>query len=110
MADIELVIKIPKSTYKVFKNLSKIIGVLVYEKDILTLIKAVKNGTPLPEGHGRIDNSSKIAILTEIQSEIEGLSTQPAYQDEDYFLIGTQRCSELIQKKINKLKEESENE
>jgi hypothetical protein len=54
MSDIELVIKIPESTYKVFKKLSKIIGVLVYEKDILTLIKAVKNGKPLPKGHGRI--------------------------------------------------------
>lgn len=60
MEDIELVIKIPKSTYKVFKNLSKIIGVLVYEKDILTLIKAIKNGTPLPEGHGRIGDLTKL--------------------------------------------------
>ncbi len=50
----QIVIDIPESTYKVFKNLSKIIGVLVYEKDILMLIKAVKNGTPLPKGHGRL--------------------------------------------------------
>ena len=60
MADIELVIKIPESTYKVFKNLSKIIGVLVYEKDILTIIKAVKNGTPLPKGHGRLVDADAI--------------------------------------------------
>ncbi len=60
MADIELVIKIPESTYKVFKNLSKIIGVLVYEKDILTLIKAVKNGTPLPKGHGRLIGADEL--------------------------------------------------
>jgi hypothetical protein len=46
----KVIIDIPESTYKVFKQLSKIIGVLVYEKDILTLIKAVKNGTPLPKG------------------------------------------------------------
>lgn len=47
-----------------------------------------------------------VAMLTEIQTEIEELSTPPAYQDEDYFLIGTNRCSELIQQKINKLKGE----
>jgi hypothetical protein len=46
-----------------------------------------------------------ITMLTEIQTEIEELDTPPAYQDEDYFLIGTNRCSELIQHKINTLKE-----
>lgn len=50
----QIVIDIPESTYKIFKRLSSIIGVLVYEKDILTLIKAVKNGIPLPKGHGRL--------------------------------------------------------
>ena len=44
------------------------------------------------------------AMLKELQSEIEELNTPPAYQDEDYFLIGTNRCSELIQQKIDKLK------
>lgn len=45
-----------------------------------------------------------IAMLTEIQTEIEELATPPAYQDEDYFLIGTDRCSELIRQKIDALK------
>jgi hypothetical protein len=49
--------------------------------------------------------SDMVAMLTEIQTEIEELDTPPAYQDEDYFLIGTNRCSELIQHKINTLKE-----
>lgn len=49
-----------------------------------------------------------VAILTDIQLEIEELNTPPAYQDEDYFLIGTNRCSELIQQKIDKCKIESE--
>ena len=49
-----------------------------------------------------------VAMLTEIQLEIEELSTPPAYQDEDYFLIGTNKCSELIQQKIDKYKAESE--
>ena len=41
-------IKLPEKTYNMFKNLSRIIGFLVFEKDTLTLIKAVKKGTPLP--------------------------------------------------------------
>ena len=49
-----------------------------------------------------------VAMLTEIQLEIEELSTPPAYQDEDYFLIGTNKCSELIQQKIDKYKADSE--
>ncbi len=46
MADIELVIKIPEDMYKNALN------------DLLcgseTLVNAIKNGTPLPKGHGRI--------------------------------------------------------
>ena len=49
-----------------------------------------------------------VAMLTEIQLEIEELSTPPAYQDEDYFLIGTNKCSELIQQKIDKYKADKE--
>ena len=49
-----------------------------------------------------------VAMLTEIQLEIEELSTPPAYQDEDYFLIGTNKCSELIQQKIDKYKADRE--
>jgi hypothetical protein len=48
--------------------------------------------------------SDMVAMLTEIQLEIEELNTPPAYQDEDYFLIGTNKCSELIQQKIDSLK------
>lgn len=49
-----------------------------------------------------------VAMLEELQLEIEKLNTPPTYQDEDYFLIGTNRCSEIIQQKINSLKSESE--
>ena len=55
------------------------------------------------------DNSLKaelVAILTKIQLEIEGLSTPPAYKDEDYFLNGTNKCSEIIQQEIEKYKAE----
>ena len=49
-----------------------------------------------------------VAMLTEIQLDIEELNTPPAYQDEDYFLIGTNRCSELIQQKIDEYKAKGE--
>ena len=46
MADVELVIKIPKSDYK------KIIE--EGDCDYLKIISAIENGIPLPKGHGRI--------------------------------------------------------
>ena len=62
---------------------------------------------PKDEYENRL-KADMVAILTEIQLEIEELSTPPAYQDEDYFLNGTNKCSELIQQKIDKYKTESE--
>ena len=44
-----------------------------------------------------------VATLKELQAEITELSTPPAYQDEDYFLIGVSKCDDLIQQKIDAL-------
>ena len=50
MEDIELVIKIPKDTYKdIIKN-----G-FIYDEDNEVITHAIKNGTPLPKGHRFID-------------------------------------------------------
>ena len=50
MADIELVIKISKDTYKdIIKN-----G-FIYDEDNEVITHAIKNGTPLPKGHRFID-------------------------------------------------------
>lgn len=54
MADIELVIKIPNSLYA---NLSKIANGSIASKRILD---CVKNGTPLPKGHGRIGDLDRL--------------------------------------------------
>ena len=62
---------------------------------------------PKDEYESRL-KADMVAMLTELQLEIEELNTPPAFQDEDYFLIGTNRCSELIQQKIDKCKAESE--
>lgn len=52
MADIELVIKIPESQYKTLnaKSQTDVVDVI----DDKTLIDAIKNGAPLPKGHGRL--------------------------------------------------------
>ena len=49
MADIELVIKIPDYLYEDIKNSNTI-----FREDERTCYEAVKNGTPLPKGHGRL--------------------------------------------------------
>lgn len=51
MADIELVIKIPKETYDFLKR---------YGTDGGIIEKAVLNGTPLPKGHGRLIDADYI--------------------------------------------------
>lgn len=120
MSDIEVVVKVAKEDYLTFSKLSekeKVNELSYYER-------IIANGIPLPkrledypfkeseiiskDEYGNRLKADIIAILTEMQSEIEELCTPPAYQDEDYFLIGTNRCSELIQQKIDKYKTESE--
>lgn len=56
MADIELVIKIPEEDYLVYSELSekeKANELTYYEK-------IIANGTPLPKGHGRIGDLTKL--------------------------------------------------
>lgn len=74
------------------------------ERDLkyVSLVEAI----PKAEYEARL-KADMVDILTELQLEIEELNTPPAYQDEDYFLIGTNKCSELIQQKIDKYKAES---
>ena len=48
MADIELVIKMPEEKFSIIKN-KMYCG--IYDPD---LYNAIKNGTPLPKGHGRL--------------------------------------------------------
>ena len=48
MADIELVIKIPEEMYTQIINKNGIDTILIPYKDI------IRNGTPLPKGHGRL--------------------------------------------------------
>jgi hypothetical protein len=64
MANIELVIKIPERAY----NLLKTSGVDWLGAE--HILNAVANGTPLPEGHGRLIDADEIIYLTnEIEAE-----------------------------------------
>lgn len=76
-------------------------------RSVLELDYYTVEAIPKDEYENRL-KADMVAMLTELQLEIDELCTPPAYQDEDYFLIGTNRCSEIIQTKINALKAESE--
>lgn len=51
MADIELVIKIPEDDYDFIKRTGY---------NTQSLYRAIKNGTPLPKGHGRLIDADKL--------------------------------------------------
>lgn len=53
MADIELVVKIPEEMYNHIKNGGNIGASLLIEN-------AIKNGTPLPKGHGRLIDADEL--------------------------------------------------
>ena len=59
MADIELVIKIPEDSYKATCN-----GWML-PPDVENVVQGIKNGTPLPKGHGRLIILSEDAVKRE---------------------------------------------
>lgn len=64
MADIELVIKIPEDLYKKVTLANSSFG-----EDFL-IYYAIKNGTVLPKGHGRIaDMDEAIKCIEEVEGE-----------------------------------------
>ena len=54
MADIELVIKLPEALYNNIQN-----GCSIYPYTLV--YEALKNGTPLPKGHGRLGDLDALA-------------------------------------------------
>lgn len=57
MEDIELVIKIPEKLYTEY--LAVQLGRGNGKTFVHTLLKAIKEGTPLPKGHGRLIDANK---------------------------------------------------
>lgn len=59
MADIELVIKISEDSYKATCN-----GYML-SSDVEDVVNAIKNGTPLPKGHGRLIDEKEVKKMIE---------------------------------------------
>ena len=62
MADIELVIKIPKDLYiKIYSDAEIMICGMRSGKTLLaTLLRAIRNGASLPEGHGDLKDYAQL--------------------------------------------------
>ncbi len=61
MADIELVIKLSEEEYKYIKGMQFCILGIRGGKGLLNkILNAVRTGTPLPKGHGRIADVDKM--------------------------------------------------
>ena len=54
MADMELIIKISEDSYKATCN-----GYML-PPDVENVVQGIKNGTPLPKGHGRLIDADKL--------------------------------------------------
>ena len=78
----QLVIEIPEEQYITLnaKSQEEVLTVI----DVSLLIKAIKNGTPLPKGHGRlVDSDDMIADLHRQCKEVFKLD---AVKPEDYYI------------------------
>jgi hypothetical protein len=60
MADIKLVIKISEEEYKWIIQSEKTVFADIASKECM--LHAIKNGTPLPKGHGRLVDMSEVLI------------------------------------------------
>lgn len=57
MADLELVVKIPEESYKATCRGSML------PPDVENVVNAIKNGKPLPKGHGRLIDADDIRVI-----------------------------------------------
>lgn len=62
MADIELIIKIDEDVFtRLFDNGTENYGIA--NDDIFDMARAIRKGTPLPKGHGRLIDADDLANL-----------------------------------------------
>ena len=99
MADIELVIKIPE---RIHYGIEKGITVNGNQASQI-LIDVVKNGTPLPKGHGRLGDLDKLIRVMKVRDEDNGGEPLNAV-DRGYHLAYEHLCEE-----IDNLLKENEN-
>lgn len=63
MEEIEVVIKIPKILYAQIQSDAEIMiysGMRSWKGVLATLLRSVRNGTPLPKGHGTLKDADKL--------------------------------------------------
>ena len=76
MADnIELAVKIPKELYEAYKGRPPMLG----DAGMDMIAQAIANGTPLPEGHGRIGDLD--ALEQEMVNGIKAGNHEDGYDD-----------------------------
>ena len=80
MADIELVVKLPKRVYNYIRKYEHIANT-----DILDIKDAIVDGMPIPKGHGRLIDEN------ELIDEIEGL---PSAQSKQQWIPVSERLPE----------------
>ena len=66
MADIELVIKIPEELYVAYKGRPPMLG----DAGMDMIAQAIANGTPIPKGHGRIVDISKLQYMKTLNEAV----------------------------------------
>lgn len=76
MTEIELVIKMSQESYNNLKT-----GCIQRVSDG-EMIEAIKNGTPLPKGHGRLIDADRMALLSDLfcYTKYTGIDEAP-YED-----------------------------
>ena len=60
MADIELVIKIPEEEYNRYMNYTDNYVDFMFFGTEEMIVRAIRNGTPLPKGHGRLIDADAV--------------------------------------------------
>lgn len=67
---VELVIKIPKDTYTDIIESGYIEHGYIWDEDKEEAIRAIKNGTPLPKGHGRLIDENDVVKIYDIDANV----------------------------------------
>lgn len=91
MTDIELIIKIPEETYIHLCNGGNIGASLLIEN-------AIKNGTPLPKGHGRLGDLDELTQrITNYVEHNEHMMDELTLLQEKFILEGIKNTPTIIE-------------
>lgn len=85
MEEIEVVIKIPKILYAQIQSDAEIMiysGMRSWKGILATLLRSVRNGTPLPKGYGDLIDRRELEECKEIMNTISGESKYVVRMDD----------------------------